>query len=775
MAVATLPGWQTRKAARRSSAAFARTGFGIVVLALATAAVSFAVLTGLTAIEPKGAVVPFVMLVNGLFVLVLGWMVGREVSGLLSARRREQAASQLHIRLVSLFSLVAVVPALLVAGLATLTLNQGLDRWFELRTTQIVDSSIEVAEAYVEENARNLQGQTLSMAAALDNARSLYRLDRTGFQRLLDAQARGRGLLGASLLKRGGEPELIARTGRENPRPLPPLDTLPDAEQGRPILISPGDTDLVGAVVKLDEFDLYLYTVRLIDPRVMDAQRLVRANTDEYYALQSGQTQFKIAFALLYLGVTLIVLLAAIWAGLGIADRLVKPIGQLITAAGNVSRGQLDASVDSSAADGDLRDLADTFNGMTVQLRQQRDELIEAQEKIDERRRFSEAVLSGVSSGVLGIGADGTITIANQASENLLGSRGEGGLAGRRIADVLPESEDLFAAARASLGRTIPAQFTVRRAGRDRTFSAQIKGDGTGADASFVLTLDDITDLVAAQRSTAWSDVARRIAHEIKNPLTPIQLSAERLNRRYGRKLTSDREVFDQCTGTIVRHVEDIKRMVDEFSSFARMPKPTKSRTDLRKVVSEAAFLIQMSRNDIEFDIALGDEPVNGEFDERLLGQAIGNVVKNATEAIDAVPDRKGRVAVIGRTVGNHAVLDVIDNGKGLPKVDRHKLLEPYMTTREKGTGLGLAIVKKIIEDHGGTLELHDAPDAFEGGVGAMLRFWLPLDAPAADAEPGDAQPIRDGDTPTDDTATATPKAPDAPSSSVREEAHHGV
>ena len=400
--------------------------------------------------------------------------------------------------------------------------------------------------------------------------------------------------------------------------------------------------------------------------------------------------------------------------------------------------------------------------------------MIDAQEKIDQRRRFSETVLAGVSSGVLGIGADGTITIANQASENLLGTRNDDGLAGKRIADILPESEDLFAAARESMGRTIPAQLKVRRAGRDRTFSAQIKGEGSGEDASFVLTLDDITELVAAQRSTAWSDVARRIAHEIKNPLTPIQLSAERLNRRYGRKLTSDREVFDQCTGTIVRHVEDIKRMVDEFSSFARMPKPTKTRTDLRKVTSEAAFLIQMSRNDIEFDIALGDDPVFGEFDERLLGQAIGNVVKNATEAIDAVPDRKGHVAVIGRTVGKHAVLDIIDNGKGLPKVDRHKLLEPYMTTREKGTGLGLAIVKKIIEDHGGTLELHDAPDAFEGGVGAMLRFWLPLEATNDDGDTP-AEPIRDGEEPTDTTATETPSAPDAPSSRVREEAHNGV
>ena len=705
----------------------ALSGVVLVALALLTAGVSFAVLTGLTSIEPEGSVVPAIMFANGLFVIGLGSLIGRELFALWRARRMGRAASRLHVRLVALFSLVAIVPAILVAFLATVTLNLGLDRWFEIRTRAIVDSSVEVAEAYVEENARNLQGQTLSMAAALDAARSLYRLDRTGFQRLLDAQTKGRGLLGASLLRQGGATALAADTGASNPRPVPPLDALADAREGRPILISPGDTDLVGAILKLENFDLYLYTVRLIDPRVMEAQRLMQQNSDDYYTLESGQTQFKIAFALLYVGVTLIVLLAAIWTGLALADRLVKPIGRLISAADDVSRGNLNARVDPAGATGDLRDLSDTFNQMTVQLRSQRDELLDAREKIDERRRFSEAVLAGVTAGVLGIAPDGRISTVNRSAEALLGAGRDGSLIGKRLHDVLPEADEVFAAARESRGRTVRSQFKMKRTGRERTLNAQITGEEKGADTAHVLTLDDITDLVAAQRSTAWADVARRIAHEIKNPLTPIQLSAERLNRRYGRKLTEDRDVFDQCTGTIVRHVEDIKRMVDEFSSFARMPKPTKERADLRTIVNDAAFLIQMSRNDVRFDVAMGEEPIVGQFDTRLLGQAIGNVVKNATEAIDAVPERRGRVAIIGRVVNEHAVLDVIDNGKGLPKEDRHKLLEPYMTTREKGTGLGLAIVKKITEDHGGTLELHDAPSAFEDGVGAMLRFWLPL------------------------------------------------
>ena len=737
-------------------------GVVLVSLALLTGGISFAILTGLTPIEPQGTVIAAIMLANGAFVAGLGTLIGREVWSLWRARQQGHAASRLHVRLVTLFSLVAVAPAILVALLATVTLDLGLDRWFELRTRQIVASSVEVADAYVEENARNLQGQTLSMAAALDAARSLYRLDRNGFKRLLDVQARGRGMVGASLLREGGAASMVAETNRDNPRPVPPLDALSDAKDGRPVLISPGDTDLVGAIVRLENFDLYLYTVRLIDPRVMEAQRLMKENSDDYYALETGQTQFKIAFGLLYLGVTLLVLLAAIWTGLALADRLVKPIGRLITAAGDVSRGNLNARVDPTGATGDLRDLSDTFNQMTVQLRSQRHELVDAQEKIDERRRFSEAVLAGVTAGVLGIGADGRITIVNRSAESLLGSAKDGSLVGKRLQEVLPEADEVFATARESRGRTVRTQFKIKRQGRERTLNAQITGEEEGAQSAYVLTLDDITDLVTAQRSTAWADVARRIAHEIKNPLTPIQLSAERLNRRYGRKLTEDRDVFDQCTGTIVRHVEDIKRMVDEFSSFARMPKPTKAESDLRTIVNDAAFLIQMSRNDVRFDIALGDDPIIGQFDQRLLGQAIGNVVKNATEAIDAVPERKGRVAVIGRVVNQHAVLDVIDNGKGLPKEDRHKLLEPYMTTREKGTGLGLAIVKKIIEDHGGTLELHDAPSAFEGGVGAMLRFWLPLAAASSDKPPSDSEAVE-----MDAASTEEPSETDADASSA--------
>src|SRR5690606_475952 len=282
---------------------------------------------------------------------------------------------------------------------------------------------------------------------------------------------------------------------------------------------------------------------------------------------------------------------------------------------------------------------------------------------------------------------------------------------------------------------------TFYRAGAERTFNVQVtveQDEGDPGGKAYVVTVDDITDLVQAQRSSAWADVARRIAHEIKNPLTPIQLSAERIRRRYGKVITEDREVFDQCTDTIIRQVADIGRMVDEFSSFARMPKPDMQKVDLRESLREASFLVEVSRSDITFERELGNEPLMGTFDTRLMTQAFGNLIKNAGEAIDGVEPGTGEPGVIrvrAHRDGGMIRVDVMDNGKGLPRENRQRLLEPYMTTRTKGTGLGLAIVKKIVEDHGGTLELHDAPEDFHQGRGAMISIFLPAIAPSAGTE----------------------------------------
>ena len=695
---------------------------GIVAVAgaLVTAAISFAILVGATPITPNATTTQALIALNAFFVLFLAALVGREVHRILTA------ASRLHVRIVAMFALVAAIPAIMVAIIASITLDIGLDRWFEIRTKTIVNSSLSIADAYVQENARNLQGTTLSMAYDLDASRTLYGLDRTGFLDLMNKEAVGRGLAHAALIKPDGSFVMSAKTEADFSMPEPPEGAVTSASDGKPVLIEPRTRNIMGAIVKLREIEgLYLYTIRLVDPEVIKARQIVKSNTDEYRGLEDNRRTSQIAFALPYLSLTLIIILSAIWTGIAVADRLVRPIRQLIGAADEVATGNLDVAVPVRHSDGDVASLGDTFNNMLLELKSQRNELLSAKDLIDERRRFSEAVLAGVTAGVIGVDPYGIVTIVNRSAETMLAISAEAAL-GQNLSAV-------FEIGRKSGKPVYREQVTFYRTGMERTFNVQITieaGDNGTEDKSYVVTVDDITDLLQAQRSSAWADVARRIAHEIKNPLTPIQLSAERIKRRYGKVITEDREVFDQCTDTIIRQVGDIGRMVDEFSAFARMPKPEMKVIDLRESLREASFLVEVSRPDITFERDFGTEALKGTFDSRLMAQAFGNIIKNAAEAIDGLDEMKdGEHGIIRIQAGrqNGAIrIDVIDNGKGLPRENRQRLLEPYMTTREKGTGLGLAIVKKIVEDHGGRLELHDAPADFHNGRGAMISIIMP-------------------------------------------------
>jgi two-component system nitrogen regulation sensor histidine kinase NtrY len=583
-------------------------------------------------------------------------------------------------------------------------------------------------------------------------------------------------MLGAFVIRPNGSVIHSADIGSDRTLPSAPPDALETAQDGRPVIIPPGVTNLVGAIIKLREIpNAYVYTIRTVDADVLDAVQLMKQNRDEYTGLEANRTNVQLAFAILYFGLTLILLLSAIWTGIAVADRLVRPIRQLINAAEDVSEGNLDVRVPVRASDGDVGYLGETFNGMLGQLKGQRDEILRATDVIDQRRRFSEAVLSGVSAGVMGVDDDGCITVANRSAALILGT-GDTIRAGSKLSELSPHVAEALEEVRRS-GR-LDARKQVAfldRSGRERVLNVQITVDREvgepeqnhieGGDApvrhTHVITIDDISDLVEAQRSTAWADVARRIAHEIKNPLTPIQLSAERLKRRYGKVVGDDHEVFDQCTETIIRQVGDIGRMVDEFSSFARMPKPVMEKKDLRETLREATFLVEVSRNDITFERDFDDEELVCDFDDRLVGQAIGNIIKNASEAVEAhlaASSGEGRADsghILVRAYRNDAgeiAVDVIDNGKGLPRQNRAKLLEPYMTTREKGTGLGLAIVKKIMEDHDGRLELHDAPSDFHGGRGALVRLVFPATETETENESEKTSGVSTGD----DVPTAT-------------------
>ena len=709
---------------------YSRAGIATVVLALLTTGVTFLILTGMTPIHPDSQTTLLLTSINAALIAALMMLIGREAYRIARARTRGKAASRLHVRLIVLFSLVAAVPAMIVAIVASITLDLGLDRWFEMRSTTIVNSSISLANSYIQESARNLQGTTLEMVNDLDGQRTLYNLDRSGFTRLLTQQALGRGLLGASLVRSNGETAVRADIKTDIAIPAVARSVLETASDGKPVLIPPEQTNLLSAVIMMREIPgLFLYTVRPVDADILSSSRLMEKRTADEQASAGDGVTTQILFALLYFGLTLTLLLSAIWTGIAVADRLVRPIRLLIGAADDVATGNLDVSVPVHRNDGDIGSLSQTFNTMVRQLGTQRSDLVAAKDQIDERRRFSEAVLSGVTAGVISVNGDGVIGIVNRSAETML-SLDPATAIGKNLTALVPEIGLVFEVAHATGRSVYREQVTMSRRGSARTFNVQITvEDAESIDHSYVVTVDDITDLVEAQRSSAWADVARRIAHEIKNPLTPIQLSAERLRRRYSKVITEDREVFDQCTETIIRQVGDIGRMVDEFSSFARMPKPEIKTMDLREALREASFLVEVSRSDIRFERDFGSTPLIGQFDSRLMGQAFGNVIKNAAESVESIVKEthaNGHILVRSRQDNATIVVEILDNGKGLPREHRQRLLEPYMTTREKGTGLGLAIVKKIVEDHAGHLELHDASEDFYGGRGAMIRMTFP-------------------------------------------------
>jgi two-component system nitrogen regulation sensor histidine kinase NtrY len=708
-----------------------------VGLALLSAFLTFIVLADLTPISPTHDVVVTLLLFNAAAVMLLLGVIVREVWQVVQARRSGRAAARLHVRIVGLFSIIAAAPAILVAIVASVTLDRGLDRMFSTRTRAAIENSLIVAEAYLRDHAAIVRSDILVMSTEISRSKSVFEQDHAKLSQYLTFQASVRGLSAAIVLDK--DVNVIGRADLKINQAfaMPPRDALAKIGETEPQIVLLPDTNYVAAVVRLHDYDdEYLYVTRLLDPSVVPQLQATRESVSEYAAIEARRLGVQVAFALMYTVIALTVLLSAVWIGLNFANRLVSPIRRLIGAANVVSTGNLHVRVPIHRSEGDLAQLGETFNRMTQELRTQRDDIMRARDLIDSRRRFTEAVLAGASAGVIGVDEQGRVSILNRSAEKLIGFTEPEAL-DRPLTEVFPELADFMAAART--GARTQDQITINRNGRERNLSVRITSEQSGETAhGYVVTLDDITELVAAQRTSAWADVARRIAHEIKNPLTPIQLSAERIRRKYGNMIGPDRTVFDQCTDTIVRQVDDIRRMVDEFSRFARMPKPVISAEDMADTVRQAVFLMRVGNADIDIDADIAEDPMPAKFDRRLISQALTNLIKNASEAIAAVPPAelgKGSIRVFAAREDGDIVIDVIDNGIGLPKENRNRLLEPYVTTREKGTGLGLAIVGRIVEDHGGSIELRDAADKISGQRGAWVRVRLAADGHANHAD----------------------------------------
>jgi two-component system nitrogen regulation sensor histidine kinase NtrY len=705
--------------------AWRKIGIALAAAALASGIATYLALTGAPPIGPRPVLVLALLQLDLVLLLALAALVAKRLVKVWAERRRGAAGSRLQVRLVGLFSLIAVLPTIIVAVFSYLFFSFGVEAWFSDKVRTAISESVAVADAYVREHQQAIRADALAMANDLDRSASTLQLNPQYLAPVLTAQAAMRGLTEAAVLDRRGT--MLARTGLVFALGFEDVsqDALRRANQGEVVIMTNDQDERVRALVRLGEFsDLYLYVGRFIEPRVLAHRDEVHLAAAQYERLEGQRSGFQITFAAIYILVALLFLAAAISIGIHFAAQLADPISRLMGAAERVRAGDLAVRVPEGEKDDELVSLSRAFNRMTNQIQSQQRELIEANRQLDERRRFTETVLTGVSAGVIGLDRDGRIHLPNRSASALLGVDLDLSL-GEDLAEVAPEMAGLLEEAAQRPERLAQAQVQIVGNNRTRTLLVRIAAEHDDREISgFVVTFDDITELLSAQRKAAWADIARRIAHEIKNPLTPIQLSAERLRRKYLREIKKDPDTFRICTDTIIRHVEDIGRMVDEFSSFARMPAPVLKPEDLTAIVERAVFLQRTAHPEMAFETSFSTRPIPLRCDARLVGQALINIVKNAIEAIEARivegDPTPGRVAVMVSDAEGQVAVVVEDNGKGLPQQDRQRLTEPYVTTRSKGTGLGLAIVKKIMEDHRGELVLEDRES---GGARVKLVF----------------------------------------------------
>ena len=723
--------------------------FGLVVLGPVLALVTFLVMGPLD----QGAqtnVLRLVLLCDLVYVIAVAALVLQRVVQMISARRSRSAGSRLHLRLTGVFAIMALLPTITVAVFATLSVNMGLEAWFSDRVGRVVSNSVAAAEAYEEEHRRDLVIDARAVAQFLETVkqRSVFMDDGDIRQVLSEGQREiQRGLREAFVIDGTGEIRARGESSYLFDYEEPSPDQIAAARDDGLLIIQDWDNNEFRALIPLEGFaDRLLYVTRNVDGDILALLDDTKETANFYQQRESERGRVLFEFGLLYLGFAVILILAAVWLGLWFAERLARPVGRLTSAAQRVGAGDLDVQVREEEGDDEIAQLSTFFNQMTRQLKGQRAALLSNTEQIERRRRLFDSVLGSVSSGVVGLDAKGRIAFVNRAAEKLLDWQED-----RQSVDLIvavPEFAELFKRLRKSAGGFVQDEIRVTRGGDQESLLVRMSTrlTDTGRREGYVVAFDDVTDLVSAQRMAAWGDVAQRIAHEIKNPLTPIKLSAERTQRKFS-KLLNEKDAADltQLTGVIVRQTDDLRRIVDEFSKFARMPEPQRKPESLTRLLREAVLLQEAGQPDVRIETDLDAAPLWADIDASMIGQALTNLIKNAGEATETLKENglapegfQPMIRVSSHIVEGRAELRIADNGIGLPE-DRARLFEPYVTTRDKGTGLGLPIVKKIIEEHGGTLTLTPAEPFEEGAhVGAMAVIRLDLTDISIDQEGAD-------------------------------------
>ncbi len=703
------------------------------------------ILTGLTVYILQGEfgsnlsnVLRFILLIDGIYLLVVIAIVGYSVMRMFAARRAKSAGSRLHMRLSRVFAIVALIPTVLVAVFAVVTLSIGVEGWFSKNVQNVVSSSLSAANAYKNEQSNDLKVDLKFMAIRLNEYKdtnsfvsdSDLRLQLISYQNLIQRGLKEAYIIdgNANLRSRG---ELSYLFGYEEPN----QEAMDSAKTGDLFIIEDWPNNEFRGLIKLESFaDKYLYISRVVDGNILNLLDKTMESAITYNTMEAQREKILWSYGLLYFGFATFVILSSILLGMLFAERLSRPVGRLAGAAQRLGAGDFDVQVIEEKGDDEIAMLSRVFNHMTKQVKRQRDDLITANDYTERRRRLFDSVLSGVTAGVIGLSSDGNVGFINLAAEKLLNLNAENH-EGKSIKLAVPEFVDLFLLIQKNENKTQQQEIKLTRAGATEILlvrvSARISEDLLVE--GYVITFDDVTDLVSAQRLAAWGDVAQRIAHEIKNPLTPIQLSAERLKRKYSPMVGAEEDNLSQYCDVIIRQTNDLRRIVDEFSKFARMPEPIKRSVNITKLLKDVILLFEISSPAIKIKLKNPHGDINVNVDETMINQAFTNLIKNAGEAIESKAklnstnkfDPEIRI-FIKKNVNNLEII-IEDNGIGLPTQERSRLFEPYVTNRENGTGLGLSIVKKIIEEHNGSLELLDAsPFSNNEDFGAKMRIIFP-------------------------------------------------
>ena len=663
----------------------------------------------------------WLVVIDALALLVLGTLVGRQIWRLWSERRQRLAGHQLHWRMAVLFGGVTTFPAVIVTLFALFIVDYSLRGWFAERISTAVNESVRVAESYFDEHARSISGEVLTMANDIN--REAYRLVGKGnlMGRYLSDQAALRNMADAIIFD--GTGQVLAKSQFAFAITFANLESswVEQARKGEVVILRADETNKLRAVVKLNSYvDAYLLVGRFIDSKVLLAMDQTRLAASDYQQLGFQQLDLQISFAVLFGIILLLILIASLWIGLNLATAIVGPLGSVIHVAEQVRGGNLSQRVPDDLQLEEISRLGSAFNRMLDELARSREQLVQANTQIDQRREFTEAVLGGVSSGVIGLDRDGKVTLPNATARSLL-TKSDTELIGKKLVDVIPEFKGLLGIINQKRRRFGEEQIILQRQNSQLILRARIVSEVIeGRVIGYVVTFDDVTGLLSAQRKAAWSDIARRIAHEIKNPLTPIQLASDRLLKKYRPDDKKAADQFEEYVQIITRQVDDIGRMVDEFSAFARMPQPEMDRHSLLGIVNGQISLF--AGRDLSLDVEIDD--ANNDYaticDAGLVRQALTNLLQNAKDSLDEHRTATPTIRIKLQSEDDMIAIKVTDNGPGFPEMDFEKLIEPYVTTRQKGTGLGLAIVSKIMEDHSGTMHLGNADN---GGALVCLKF----------------------------------------------------